>query len=421
MRRYKSAVFQVEGHTDKRGSLAYNQKLGSKRAQAVRQFFIDQGIEPERVQIVSFGEERPVSGCDQESCWQKNRRAQTRLVINEALQNEIGSEIDREYGAEAAPAGQASLASCGLVASLSFVADNGVLRDESPMLCDATEALAEELGLRWGVWTQGLISFGVVQSDENSVEMDLDGHNLTFGMDYRFPNDMVVGVAVGAGRNDLTGDDKTESRTTQFVSSFYLAKPLDDSWTVNLSAGQVFSEIESKRPDADSGAVMSGARDGLSTFANVELVKSQQLEERSLDLSAAFTATQTRLQAYRETGPLALAFRAQTVDTQLLAAAGTLMFAPRPGKSGVWRGKLTGGFELDVSGDSTAQVNFVNVPAETDYLVISKNEEPLSLSVGGGLDWAGPSGSTLQLGYAYRQNAGLSQIHSFSATYRKPF
>lgn len=421
MRRYKSAIFQIEGHTDRRGSVGYNQKLGMRRANAVRQFFIDQGIEPERVEIVSFGEERPLSNCNQESCWQLNRRAQTRLVINEALQQEIGQEIENEYDAPAVVGGQASLDSCGLIASLHLVNETGVMQDQRPVLCNATEALSDELGPRWGVWTQGLISFGVVQSDENAVEMDLTGHNLTFGIDYRFPNETVFGVAFGIGQNDLEGEDETESKTSQLVGSTYMAKPLNSDWIVNLSAGSVFSEIDSTRPDSESGDVMTGERDGLSIFGNLELVYTKLFNDRSFDLSATYTKTRTRLQAYEETGTQALAFRKQNIDSQSVAVGGVMMFKPTATKAGIWRAKLGGSLQYDLSEDSAAQINFVHVPSETDYLVISENEEPLTMSLKGGYDWTGGSGSSLQLDYNYQQNAALSRIHSFSVTYRKPF
>ena len=421
MRRYKSAVFQIEGHTDKRGSDAYNQKLGIRRARVVRQFFIDQGVEPERVQIVSFGEERPLSNCNNESCWQKNRRAQTRLVINEALQNEIGQEIEIEYENPPIAGGQASLNHCGLVASLSFANETGMLQDQRPVLCGMTETLSDELGPRWGVWTQGLISFGAVQNDESSVEMDLTGHNLSFGMDYRFVDDVVVGLALGVGENDLDGGEETESNTRQLTGSAYLSRPLGEGWIVNLSAGGVFSEIESKRKSSETNAEMTGARDGFSVFGNLELVKSKQLDERGLDVSVSYTGTRTTLEAFAETGPEALVFREQSVDTQIIGVAGTIMLKPRPSDYGLWRARLGGELQYDFSEESSAQVNFVHVPSDTDYTVISKNTEPLTVLLKSGFEWTNTSGSTLQFDYNYQQNAELSRIHSFSLMYRKPF
>jgi len=65
----------VEGHTDERGTNEYNVSLGDRRANAVRDYLIAVGIDPSRIETISYGEERPfVLGRD-ESAWRENRRA----------------------------------------------------------------------------------------------------------------------------------------------------------------------------------------------------------------------------------------------------------------------------------------------------------------------------------------------------------
>ncbi len=67
--------FTVSGHADERGSQEYNIGLGDLRANAVRQFLVEQGIAESRISTVSFGEERPVCTATTEGCYQQNRRA----------------------------------------------------------------------------------------------------------------------------------------------------------------------------------------------------------------------------------------------------------------------------------------------------------------------------------------------------------
>ncbi len=65
----------VEGHADERGTNEYNLALGERRAHAVRDYLIAQGIDPSRIETISYSEERPfVLGRD-ESAWRQNRRA----------------------------------------------------------------------------------------------------------------------------------------------------------------------------------------------------------------------------------------------------------------------------------------------------------------------------------------------------------
>jgi outer membrane protein OmpA-like peptidoglycan-associated protein len=70
----------IEGHTDERGSDAYNQKLGEKRAEAVRDALVAQGFPADKIEIVSYGRSRPVDTSKTEAAWQKNRRTEFVIV-----------------------------------------------------------------------------------------------------------------------------------------------------------------------------------------------------------------------------------------------------------------------------------------------------------------------------------------------------
>jgi peptidoglycan-associated lipoprotein len=74
LRAYSQVRILVEGHCDERGSTEYNLALGDRRAEAVRQFLISLGIDPGRIDTVSYGKERPFCTQSDESCWQQNRR-----------------------------------------------------------------------------------------------------------------------------------------------------------------------------------------------------------------------------------------------------------------------------------------------------------------------------------------------------------
>jgi peptidoglycan-associated lipoprotein len=65
----------IEGHCDERGTGAYNLVLGERRAQAAAQYLRDLGVPSSRMQITSYGKERPFCMEHSEACWQSNRRA----------------------------------------------------------------------------------------------------------------------------------------------------------------------------------------------------------------------------------------------------------------------------------------------------------------------------------------------------------
>jgi peptidoglycan-associated lipoprotein len=68
---------EIQGHADERGTGEYNMALGSSRASAVRNYMVSQGIPDSRISIITFGRERPVATCPDESCFAQNRRAVT--------------------------------------------------------------------------------------------------------------------------------------------------------------------------------------------------------------------------------------------------------------------------------------------------------------------------------------------------------
>jgi peptidoglycan-associated lipoprotein len=65
----------VEGHCDERGTVEYNQALGERRGQAARDYLVAAGIDAARLQVISYGKERPFDLGHDESAWAKNRRA----------------------------------------------------------------------------------------------------------------------------------------------------------------------------------------------------------------------------------------------------------------------------------------------------------------------------------------------------------
>jgi peptidoglycan-associated lipoprotein len=79
MKSTQGAVVQVEGHCDERGSIEYNLALGERRAQSVKNYLTQLGIEASRLSTISYGEEKPAVDGHDEAAWEKNRRAEFTL------------------------------------------------------------------------------------------------------------------------------------------------------------------------------------------------------------------------------------------------------------------------------------------------------------------------------------------------------
>jgi peptidoglycan-associated lipoprotein len=74
---------RISGHADERGSDQYNDALGQQRAAAAKRYLTDNGIDGSRIQIVSFGEQRPATTGSDESAWSRNRRAEFEITAGQ--------------------------------------------------------------------------------------------------------------------------------------------------------------------------------------------------------------------------------------------------------------------------------------------------------------------------------------------------
>ena len=80
LKQHSDVSVTIEGHCDERGTREYNLALGEKRAQAVKNYLIGLGINPDRVSTISYGKERPAVVGSNDGAWAQNRRSVT--IVN---------------------------------------------------------------------------------------------------------------------------------------------------------------------------------------------------------------------------------------------------------------------------------------------------------------------------------------------------
>lgn len=76
MRYHTGEGVRIEGHCDERGSTEFNLALGERRAQSVRKYLMQLGVDGSRMSVLSWGEEKPAVASGGESAFAKNRRAE---------------------------------------------------------------------------------------------------------------------------------------------------------------------------------------------------------------------------------------------------------------------------------------------------------------------------------------------------------
>ena len=79
----RGARMTLEGNADERGSREYNLGLGERRGNSVRDLLLANGASSSQINVVSYGEERPVCTMSDDSCWAKNRRTEIVYTVKQ--------------------------------------------------------------------------------------------------------------------------------------------------------------------------------------------------------------------------------------------------------------------------------------------------------------------------------------------------
>jgi peptidoglycan-associated lipoprotein len=79
---FQGRYLRIEGHCDERGTEEYNRALGDRRAQSIRETLVNSlGLDKDRIETRTFGEEKPVDHGHSEAAWKKNRRGEIILLV----------------------------------------------------------------------------------------------------------------------------------------------------------------------------------------------------------------------------------------------------------------------------------------------------------------------------------------------------
>ena len=77
LRKNKKLNVTIEGHADERGTREYNLALGERRANSAKDYLMTYGVSSDRIQVISYGKEKPVDSGSNPLSWSKNRRSVT--------------------------------------------------------------------------------------------------------------------------------------------------------------------------------------------------------------------------------------------------------------------------------------------------------------------------------------------------------
>jgi OOP family OmpA-OmpF porin len=89
----------IEGHTDRRGTAAYNQKLSERRAESVRAILTSNGVDPTRIRVEGYGFAKPLANQRTKEAYAKNRRVEFRMegIKQPETMDKFFRELNRNY------------------------------------------------------------------------------------------------------------------------------------------------------------------------------------------------------------------------------------------------------------------------------------------------------------------------------------
>ena len=82
MKQYPSIRVRIEGNCDERGTQEYNLALGERRARAAYEYLVMMGVNPNQLEMISYGKENPAVQGNNEAAWAKNRRDDFRVIAH---------------------------------------------------------------------------------------------------------------------------------------------------------------------------------------------------------------------------------------------------------------------------------------------------------------------------------------------------
>ncbi|MEG6503027.1 MULTISPECIES: peptidoglycan-associated lipoprotein Pal [unclassified Desulfovibrio] len=80
LKQYPAIRVRIEGNCDDRGTQEYNLALGERRARAAYEYLVMMGVNPNQLEMISYGKENPAVQGNNEAAWAKNRRDDFRVI-----------------------------------------------------------------------------------------------------------------------------------------------------------------------------------------------------------------------------------------------------------------------------------------------------------------------------------------------------
>ncbi len=215
----------------------------------------------------------------------------------------------------------------------------------------------------WSFWSEGSVSFGKTGDTSSSSSKKINTKGITFGMDKKISKNKLYGYALRFGNDDVdVGTSGTNLDTESFSLSLYGTFPHDDEKFTEGILG--ISTLKTDQLRKGGGSTRTGERDGAQIFGSLNYLSTYKKENFSITPNLRVDISYTELSKYREKGPAALVYKAQTIETGMISTGFTISDILN---FNTFTFKPNGGLELGVDFSPSSDATYRYLSETTEY------------------------------------------------------
>ncbi len=246
-------------------------------------------------------------------------------------------------------------------------------------ISNKTNEVLDKLSDDWSFWSEGSVSIGRTGDTSTSSSKKINTKGITLGMDKKISKNRLYGYALRFGNDDVdVGKSGTNLDTKSLSLSVYGTFPHDDEKFTEGIIG--VSTLKTDHVRKGGGSTRTGERDGAQIFGSLNYLTTYKKEDFNITPNLRIDLSYTELSKYRENGPAALVYKAQTIETGMISAGFTISdildynsFTFKP----------NGGLELGVDFSPSSDATYRYLSETTEYTKsIDQDSKNLRANIG---------------------------------------
>ncbi len=266
-------------------------------------------------------------------------------------------------------------------------------------ISNKTNEVLDRLSDDWSFWSEGSISIGRTGDTSTSSSKKINTKGITLGMDKKISKNRLYGYALRFGNDDVdVGTSGTNLDTESFSLSVYGTFPHDDEKFTEGIIG--VSTLKTDHVRKGGGSTRTGERDGAQIFGSLNYLTTYKKEDFNITPNLRIDLSYTELSKYREKGPAALVYKAQTIETGMISTGFTISDIL---DFNTFTFKPNGGLELGVDFSPSSDATYRYLSETTEYTK-SIDQDSKNLRANIGFDLVTDNGFSIMTIYERNQS-----------------